>query len=142
MQKLSRLSTFGLGAILCAKMIWAQGCQDTPLGYYSYSAIGTGIPGSLLTGTNTNTASGSESTTGSTTGTRSTAGTSGSQTGATNTTTAYSNTKTGQLLGGVSAQEPFASSGTPLFRRSREHPCSRHVTGRDIFADSKGDSTR
>ena len=71
-----------LSLVLCAKIGSAQACQSGADGSYSYSAIGIGIPGALLT------------------------------TGTTNSTSAYSNTPLGQLLTGVSNTGPFAASGT------------------------------
>ncbi len=68
--------------VLCAKIGSAQACQSVANGYYSYSAIGTGIPGALLT------------------------------TSSTNSTPAYSNTPLGRLLTGVANTGPFATSGS------------------------------
>jgi hypothetical protein len=68
--------------VLCAKVGSAQACQSGANGYYSYSAIGTGVPGALFT---TNTGS---------------------------LTSAYSNTPVGQLLNGIANTGPFAASGS------------------------------
>jgi len=71
-----------LSLVLCAKVGSAQSCQSGAYGYYAYSAVGTGVPGTLLT------------------------------TGATNANPAYSNTTLGQLLADVANTGPFAASGT------------------------------
>ena len=97
--KFSRLATFCIGAVLCAEAASAQATCEVPQrnfsskdvtigGYYSYSAIGNGLPGSLLP----------------TTGTGGTGGTTG-------TTPPFTSTEVGQLLGGVANAGPFASSG-------------------------------
>ncbi len=100
-----------LGAILCAKIVSAQVCQDTVEGTYSYAALGNGLAGSLLSpsGAGTSTGTGTSGTSGSTTGG------SGSSTVTTNTTTGYTNTEVGQLLGGVTGSNPFSSAGTLYF---------------------------
>jgi hypothetical protein len=99
----SRLAIFSVSAVLCATMGSAQTCQIVGVsvgGFYSYSAIGNGLPGSLLAGTGT-----------------SATGTSGSTTGSSGSTTAtasgptYSNTELGKLLAGIAGTSPFASSG-------------------------------
>ena len=97
----SRVATFCIGAVLCAGVASAQATCEAPQrnnlskdvtigGYYSYSAIGNGLPGSLLTSNGTGTGTGTN------TGT---------------TTSPFTNTEVGQLLGGVTNSAPFASSG-------------------------------
>lgn len=92
----SRLATFCIGAVLCAEAASAQAtCEVSQRnfssknvsvgGYYSYSAIGNGLPGSLLPTTGTG--------------------------GTTGTTPPFTSTEVGQLLGGVANAGPFASSG-------------------------------
>jgi hypothetical protein len=71
-----------LSLALCAKIGSAQACQSGADGHYLYSAIGTGIPGALLT------------------------------TSSSSSTSAYSNTPLGQLLAGIANPGPFAASGT------------------------------
>jgi hypothetical protein len=71
-----------LSLVLCAKVGSAQSCQRGAYGYYAYSAVGTGMPGALLT------------------------------TGASNANPAYSNTTLGQLLADIANAGPFAASGT------------------------------
>ena len=93
----SRLAIFCVGAFICAEVAPAQTCQVrqqslltkgvTVGGYYSFSAIGNGLPGSLLLG-----------------------GT-GTGTGTTGTTPAFTNTEVGQLLGGLANTGPFSTSG-------------------------------
>ncbi len=93
----SRLLTFVCaGVMLCGQIVSAQVCQDTLVGYYSYSALGNGQAGSLLTGTGT----GSGTSVGTGTG---------------NTTAAFSNTELGQLLSGATNTVPFSSAGTLYF---------------------------
>jgi hypothetical protein len=110
----SRLATLCVGAFLCAEAASAQTCEVpqrnfskevTIGGYYSYSAIGNGLPGSLVTTTGTGG-------TGVTTGTGGTGSTTGTGTGSTTgTTPPFTSTEVGQLLSGVSNTGPFASSG-------------------------------
>ena len=93
--KFSQLATLCISATLCAGIGSAQTCQVreknllskgvTVGGYYSFSAIGNGLPGSLLTAT----------------------GTSGTST--------FTDSGVGQLLSGVASAEPFASSGMLFF---------------------------
>ena len=90
----SRRATFCLAAILCAEAASAQTCQVqqrkqvTVGGYYSFSANGNGLPGSLLTTTGTGG-------TGTTTGTP----------------PPFSSTELGRLLSGLTNTGPFASFG-------------------------------
>ena len=90
----SRRATFCLAAILCAEAASAQTCQVqqrkqvTVGGYYSFSANGNGLPGSLLTTTGTGG-------TGTTTGTP----------------PPFSSTEVGHLLNGLTNTGPFASFG-------------------------------
>jgi hypothetical protein len=95
--RFSRLSTFVCaGVVLCGQIVSAQVCQDTLVGYYSYSALGNGQAGSLLAGTG----NGSGTSVGTGTG---------------NTTAAFSNTELGQLLSGATNTVPFSSAGTLYF---------------------------
>ena len=95
----SGVAALCMGAVLCAEVASAQATCEVPTrgflskgvsvgGYYSYSAVGNGLPGSLLPTTGTGG-------TGSTTGT----------------TPPFTSTEVGQLLGGVANAGPFASSG-------------------------------
>src|SRR5689334_14528668 len=93
----SRLATLCIGALVCAEVASAQTCQVrqrnlltkgvTVGGFYSYSAIGNGLPGSSSTTIGT--------------------GSTGTSTGTT--TPPFTNTEVGQLLGGVANTAPFAS---------------------------------
>src|ERR1700733_12283508 len=90
-----KLVTFCVGAMLCAQIGSAQTCSISGVsvgGSYIFSAIGNGLPGSLLSGTTT--------TTGTTTSTS---------------PSPYSNPELGQLLSGTVGTGPFASSGTVYF---------------------------
>lgn len=97
----SKLAAYFIGAILCANIGLAQTCNIPGVtigGYYTFAAMGTGAPGSLLSATGT--------------GTSSTTGT-GSSSSSTSTT---SNTEVGLLVGGIgAAANPFASVGTLYF---------------------------
>ena len=76
-----------------AQVMSAQSCPIPGLtvgGYYTFSAIGAGAPGSLLAG----------------------GGTSTSSAPATAATSSYSSTELGQLLGGAAGTGAFAASGT------------------------------
>src|SRR5580698_1090071 len=100
------LSTFVcLGAIIGSQAMWGQVCPSSVVGYYSYSALGNGLPGSLL-----NVSSGS-----STSGTGTTGTTGGTGSTGTGSPSAYSNTEVGQLLSGISGNSIFSSSGTLYF---------------------------
>ena len=83
---------------VCAQVASAQVCQNTVGGNYSYSAIGMGLPGSLLT-SSTTTGTGTPSSTGTTT----------------STTPAFTNSEVGLLLGGLTGTVPFATPGTLFF---------------------------
>src|ERR1019366_3736816 len=71
----------------------AQSCPATVNGFYSYTAIGNGVPSALIA-------------TGTTTGTG---------TGTTTTTLPFSTTGVGQLVSGTTGSVPFASSGKLYF---------------------------
>jgi hypothetical protein len=97
----SRLATFCVTAIVCADVASAQTCQVEQRkavsvgGYYSFSAIGNGLPGSLLA----------------TTGTGGTGATTG-------TPPPFSGTQVGQLVSGIASTGPSASSGILFFDSS------------------------
>src|ERR1051326_1325954 len=77
----------------------AQNCPTTVTGIYSYTAIGNGVPGALITaGTTTGTGTGTGS--------------------ATTPVPAFSNTGVGQLLGGSIGSTAFAGAGTLYFDAS------------------------
>lgn len=93
MTSFTKLAIFCVGAMLCAKIGSAQTCNVTGVtvgGSYIFSAMGNGLPGSLLSGTTTTSGTG----------------------GTTSSTSPYSNTELGQLLSGTAGTGPFASSGT------------------------------
>jgi hypothetical protein len=71
----------------------------------SYSAIGAGVPGSLFSGAGSNPG----------TGTTGGSGTTTSSSGTTRTTTPFTTTEVGQLLGGLNKTAPFASPGNLFF---------------------------
>lgn len=73
----------------------AQSCPATVNGFYSYTAIGNGVPGALIS-------------TSTTTGT-------GTGTGTTVTTAPFSTTGVGQLVSGTTTSVPFASTGGLYF---------------------------
>ena len=93
-----------IGVILCAAVGSAQSsCPSSVSGFYSYTAIGNGVPTALFTS-------------GSTTGTGTTGtGTTGTGTTTTGTTPPFSNTGIGQLVSGTTGSVPFASTGTLYF---------------------------
>ena len=102
----SRIAAFlGVSLLLGAKIGSAQQtCQASINGFYSYSAIGNGLPGALLPTSTGTTGTGSGTITGT-----------GSTTGTTTTAPPFSNTGVGQLVGGATNTAPFASSGTLYF---------------------------
>jgi hypothetical protein len=90
------------GLALCAKIGSAQSCQVSSIsGNYSYSAIGSGIPGSFLTPSSGTVSPG--------------VGTGTPTTGSGSATVAFSNTELGRLLGGVGNTVPFSSAGMLYF---------------------------
>jgi hypothetical protein len=105
MTTLSRLTALFIGSATYASICLAQTCQIPGVavgGFYAYSALGTGAPGSLASTTGTGTGTG-------TTGT-------GTGTTGTGTTSAFSNTEVGQLLSGIASPgSAFASVGTLYF---------------------------
>jgi len=110
--QLARISisvAISMGICLFAEVGSAQTCQIPGLtvgGFYAFSALGAGLPGSLLNG------SGTSTTTGTTTGTSTSTGTTtGSATSGAATTPSYSTTELGQLVGGSAGTGAFASSG-------------------------------
>jgi hypothetical protein len=90
----SRLIT-GLCLSVCASVGLAQTCPQTVGGNYTYSALGTGAPGSLLTGTGTGT--------GTSTGT------------GTTTNPAFTTTEVGLLLNGLGNPAAFSTPGSFFF---------------------------
>jgi hypothetical protein len=110
MTESSKFVTLLAGAMLCGGISVAQTTCSTVgvvvSGFYPYSALGTGAPGSYLTGTSTTGTTGTSGTTGSTTTV--------SSFGIPVNSAGYSSTEVGMLLSGISTatSTPFASSGT------------------------------
>jgi len=92
-----------IGVSLCAGIGSAQSCPATVSGFYTYTAIGNGVPNALLTETTT-TETGTTGTVTTGTGTKTNA-----------TTPPFSNTGVGQLVNGTTNSVPFASAGTLYF---------------------------
>jgi len=100
----SRASIFlSVGVILCAEIGSAQSCPSSVSGFYSYTAIGNGVPSALLVP-------------GTTTGTGTTAtGITGTATTGNAVSPSFSTTGIGQLVSGATGSVPFASSGKLYF---------------------------
>ncbi len=107
--------SLSLGVVLCAAVGSAQTCPSTINGFYSYTAIGNGIPGALIATNGTGTGIGTGTGTGIGTGTGTGTGTStGTQMGTLAFPT-FTNTGVGQLVGGSTNSIPFSGAGTLYF---------------------------